>query len=256
VIVLVALFAVAYAIGVRRLARHGRSWPHGRRVAAAAAVVALVAAEVVSDRTFTGHMVEHVLIGMVAPLLLALSAPLTLALQTGSPAVRSGLRRALHSRVAAALSHPVVGFVLFGATMVALYVTPLLEVTARSAPLHGLLHVHVLAVGCLFVWPLVGIDPSPRPVPPGARLLVVLMAVPFHAFLGLALLSASSPVAPAAYADLADQRRAAGLLWVSGELLTLTVAALVWRAWLEADRREAARLDRRLDAATATAAAP
>jgi putative membrane protein len=253
VFVFAAVTAGAYATGVRRLARHGRSWRIGRTAAATGAVVAISIAGVVPDRTFTGHMVEHVLVGMVAPVLLALAAPLTLALQTSSPTVRSVLRRALRSWPVTALSRPVVGFVLFGTTTVALYLTPLLELTARSNPSHALLHVHLLAVGCLFVWPLVGTDPSPRPIPPGARLLVVLLAVPFHAFLGLALLSASHPAAPDAYPDLADQHRAAGLLWVAGELMTLTVATIVWRAWFETDRREAIRLDRRLSAVVADA---
>jgi putative copper resistance protein D len=125
-----------------------------------------------------------------------------------------------------------------------LYLTPLLDLSTSNTLVHVLVHIHLLAVGSLFVWPLVGADPSPRPFPFGARLLAALAFVPFHAFLGLALLSASSPVAPDAYPDLADQRRAAGILWTTGELFTLAIAAIVCRAWLVTDRREAARLDR------------
>lgn len=245
-IALAALLAGTYAISVRRLSRRGRSWPATRRAAAGGAAVAIAIADLSPDQTFTGHMIEHVLVGMIAPLLLALSAPVTLALQAGAPAVRSGLRRALRSRPLTVLSHPLIGLAAFTITAAALYLTPLLELTARSTPLHVLMHLHLLAVGCLFVWPLVAADPSPRPIPPAARLLLVLLAVPVHAFLGLALLNASSPTAPAVYPDLADQHRAAGLLWGSGELFTLILAIIVWRSWLEADRREGARLDRRL----------
>jgi putative copper resistance protein D len=78
----------------------------------------------------------------------------------------------------------------------------------------------------------------------------VLVAVPFHAFLGLALLSTGAPLAPRFYPSLDDQHAAAGVLWASGELLTLVVAGIVFRAWWLADGREAARSDRRLDAAT------
>jgi putative copper resistance protein D len=211
-------------------------------------VTALTVATFVPDGSFTGHMVEHVLLGMVAPLLLAFAAPVTLALQAGSPALRSALRRALHTRLLAAVSHPVAGLGLFGASMVALYLTPLLDLAARNGAVHVLVHVHLTVVGCLFVWPLVGVDPSPRRVPFGGRLLAVLVAVPFHAFLALALLTGTTPVAPDTYPDLADQHRAAGILWASGELLTVVVAAVVCRAWLVADRREAARLDRQLTA--------
>ncbi|MCU1353085.1 MAG: hypothetical protein JWM05_2294, partial [Acidimicrobiales bacterium] len=85
--------------------------------------------------------------------------------------------------------------------------------------------------------------------PFGARLLAVLVAVPFHAFLGLAILSAARPLAPAAYPSLADQRTAAGLLWAMGELFTVGVAAVIVARWYASDQREANRADRRAEAA-------
>jgi putative copper resistance protein D len=68
----------------------------------------------------------------------------------------------------------------------------------------------------------------------------------------MVLLSTSRPLAPAVYPSLADQHAAAGVLWASGELLTLVAAAIVLRAWMVADGREAARADRRLDAPVAS----
>ena len=103
-------------------------------------------------------------------------------------------------------------------------------------------------IGCLFLWPLVGIDVTPRPLPHGARLLAVLVAVPFHAFLGVALLSTTAPLAPSVYPSLDDQHAAAGILWASGELLTLVIAAIVFAQWWAAEQRESVRLDRRLTA--------
>jgi len=200
------------------------------------------------EHLFTAHMVEHLLLGMIGPLLIALAAPMTLALQTGQPATRLLLRKALHSRVVVIITRPLVAWLLFGGTMVGLYLTPLVGASQRNIFLHTLVHVHLLIVGSLFLWPLVGADPLPARLPFGARLLTVLFAVPFHAFVGLALLSAGSPVAPSTYPSLSDQHRAAALLLVSGELLSVTVAGLVFRDWLAADRRTAARLDRRLGA--------
>jgi putative copper resistance protein D len=236
-----------YGTGVRRLARRGRRWSPARTAAFLSGVAVLVAAPVVDDTSFTGHMVEHVGLGMLAPLLLALGAPVTLALQSGRPATTATLRSALRSRPLGVLAHPVVGWLLFGGTMVVLYFTPLLSFSQRHPVPHAALHAHLLVVGCLFLWPLVGVDPVPRRLPYGGRLLAVLVAVPFHAFVGLALVSAASPLAPGVYDSLTDQRRAAAVLWGSGELFTLVVASVVARQWLAADRREAARLDRILD---------
>jgi putative copper resistance protein D len=152
----------------------------------------------------------------------------------------------LNGRAAATLTHPVVAWLLFGGTLIAFYLSPLFELSLRHSWLHALVHVHFLVVGSLFLWALVGIDVTPRPLPYGARLLAVLVAVPFHAFLGVALLSTTAPLAPSVYPSLGDQHAAAGILWASGELLTLAVAAIVFARWWAAEQRESVRLDRRL----------
>ena len=54
-----------------------------------------------------------------------------------------------------------VGFVLFVLSPWVLYFSGWYEATLRSPLLHDLLHVHFLAVGALFFWPLLGLDPVP-----------------------------------------------------------------------------------------------
>jgi putative copper resistance protein D len=246
----VAMAAVVYGRGVRRLRGRGRRWPAGRTAAFASGLVLLLVATQsglgrYDTSGFAVHMGQHLLLGMAAPLLLALGAPITLALQSSSPATKRVVLRAVHGRVATMLARPAVGFALFGATLVALYLSPLLELSLRHPALHALVHAHVVLVGAVFLWPLLGVDVLPRPVPFGARMLAVLAAVPFHAFLGVAILSADKPLVPAFYPSIGDQRAAAGILWSSGELLTLVVAAIVFARWAAADRREGVRLDRR-----------
>jgi cytochrome c oxidase assembly factor CtaG len=245
-LVLVAVIAVLYAVGVRRLARRGRRWRPARSAAVAGALaVAIVAsqsgiARFEADRLWV-HMVQHVLLGMAVPLLIVLSAPLTLALQTARPPARQTLRTALGSRPARVVTHPVVAWCLFGGGLVAIYLTPLLDVAARSDPVHLLVHAHVVVTGTLFLAVLVGVDPLPHRPPFGARLLILLAAVPFHAVVGLALLSAGSPIAPDAYPRLSDQRTAAGLFWGIGELFTVVVAGIILRQWWLGERRAEAR---------------
>lgn len=245
-IVLGAALAVCYGVGVRRLRRRGRLWPVERTLVFGAGTATLAGSQLVPESTFVGHMTGHVLVGMVAPLLLGLGAPVTLALQSITRPAKRRLLRVLHCSPARILAHPVVGFTVFGATLLALYLSPLFPLSLRNPVVHAAVHGHFLAAGCLFLWPLLGADPLPRPLPHGGRLLTVLSAVPFHAFLGLALLSTRSPLAPAVYPSLSDQHAAAGLLWASGELMTVVTAAIVLRAWMAADGREAARLDRQL----------
>jgi len=254
------LAAFLYTRGVLRLAARGRAWSRRRSAAFAGAVVtALVATQSGIGRyegeRFSVHMVQHVLLGLVLPLLVVLSAPITLALQTAGPATRAGLRRLLQGPVGRVVGHPLVGWALFGGGMVVLYLTPALDLAQRSAPAHLAMHAHVTVAGILFLGPLVGVDALPHRPPHPARLLAVLAAVPFHALVAVALTSASSPVAPDAYPSLADQRNAAAVFWVAGELLSLAVTVAVGRQWWVAERRATAREDARLDAAAAAAAA-
>jgi putative copper resistance protein D len=145
------------------------------------------------------------------------------------------------------VTHPLVGWCVFGGGLVALYLTPLLDLAARQPLVHLTVHAHVVLSGCLFLAPLVGVDPLPVRFPHPARLLALLAAVPFHAVVALALTSASRPVAPETYPALDDQRAAAALFWGAGEILTLVAAAVVVRQWWVAEQRAAARDDRELD---------
>jgi cytochrome c oxidase assembly factor CtaG len=245
-IFLAGVLAVVYLRAVARLAHRGRRWRPARVWAFLIGCSLIAVAGFTSDATFTGHMTEHLLLGMAAPFFLALGAPITLTLQTARKGTRRLVRRTLHSKVMAVVAHPIVGWVLFGGTLIAVYFTPLLGVAQRDPVVHVALHIHLVVVGSLFLWPLVGVDPTPRRLPFAARLLALLAAVPFHAFLGLALMSTKSLIAPQAYPSLADQHRAAAVLWASGEIFTFVVAMVVFQQWFAADQRLAVRLERRI----------
>jgi cytochrome c oxidase assembly factor CtaG len=245
-LLVVAVTGALYTVGVRRLAGRGRRWSPARGAAMAGALAVAVVATQSGIGRFEGdrlwvHMVQHTMLGIAVPLLIVLAAPLTLALQTARPPTRQALRTALRSRPARVLTHPVVAWSLFGGGLVVIYLTPLLDVAARNDPVHLLVHTHVVLSGSLFLAVLVGVDPLPHRPPFAARLLVLLVAVPFHAVVGLALLSAGSPIAPDTYPRLSDQRTAAGLFWGMGELFTLVVAGIILRQWWLGERRAEAR---------------
>jgi putative copper resistance protein D len=252
-----------YLRGVRTLAARGRAWSRGRTVAFLAGLATMLFATqsglaAYDTVRFSLHTLQHVLLGMAAPLLLALGAPVTLALQASGRAQQRVLLRVVHSRVLAVATSPFVGWTLFAGTLFGLYFSPLFELSLRNDLVHVAVHLHFLAVGVLFFWPAVGLDPSRRPLPHPARLLYVLVALPFHAFLGLAVRSSEArPLGGDVYGAvdgvtraslLADQRLGAGLLWAVGDLLGLVAAAVVVTQWMAADERRQAREDRRLDA--------
>jgi putative copper resistance protein D len=260
--VVTVVAGVFYAIGVRRLAERGRRWPTARSAAFAGGLVLILVATQSGlaqyDRTlFSLHVVQHMLLGMVAPLLLVLGAPVTLALQACRRPAQQRLLRALHSRPLTIITHPAVVWVLFAGTLVVLYFTGLYELSLRNDVVHALVHAHFVIVGFLFMGYVVGIDSFALGFGYGARLLYVLVLLPFHAFVGVALLGSDRVIASGWYsqvvrswgpASLDDQRLGAGILWGAGELLGAVALAIVLYQWMRHEEREGARLDRRLDA--------
>ena len=265
----VIVLAALYLTGVRRLDVRGRPWPVSRTITFASGLVVIVVATMSGlaayDRVlFSMHVVQHVLLGMVGPILLVLGRPVTLALQASNRPAQARLLAVLHSRPVRAVTNPVVAWALFAGTLVVLYFTGLYELSLRNGWVHAALHVHFVAVGVLFLAFVVGLDPIPGAMSFGARALFVFVLIPFHAFLGVALLGSNRVLAADWYRDvsrswgaspLADQRTGAGILWVAGELFGVLAIAVVVRQWMQAEERKAARIDRRLDAERMVAAA-
>ncbi|MGH9164046.1 MAG: cytochrome c oxidase assembly protein [Acidimicrobiales bacterium] len=240
--------AMALAAYVRAAHRLARPWPPGRTACFAIGCVTVALAALALDdvANFTRHVAQHLLLGMVAPALLSLGAPVTLVVRSVRPAGRRRILRLLHAPAVVALTYPVAVWALFGGSLFALYFTPLYRLSVDHAVLHETLHLHFLVVGALFFWPVVGVDPTPRRLPHGARLAMVFLAVPFHAVLGMALLGASAPMP--GVASLGQQRSGAGLLWAGGDLLGLLAVLIVAVQWAAHDERQAVRADRRADA--------
>jgi putative membrane protein len=235
-----------YVWGVDRLRRRGRTWPAGRTAAFAGGLAVLMVALCsgiahYDTSNFSVHMLQHLLLSMVGPPLLALGAPVTLALQASSRATQRRLVAALHSPAVTFVTHPLVTWALMGASLVALYFSPLYGLTLRHAWLHDLVHLHLVAVGVLFVWPIVGLDPVRWRLPHGARMLYVLTALPFHSVIGLVLTSSSTALW-AAHA-LSDQQAGGGVMMLGGDLVTVIVFVIVFFQWAAADQRLAARAD-------------
>ncbi|MFC7886710.1 cytochrome c oxidase assembly protein [Streptomyces sp. NPDC057376] len=255
-----------YGWGVVRLTRRGDKWPVGRTVSFVAGVlsVLLMMCTKLNDYgmvMFSVHMVQHMIISMVSPILLLLGAPITLALRAlptagrGRKGLRELLLMLLHSRYMRIITHPAFTIPLFIASLYALYFTPLFDFLMGSKVGHIGMMVHFLAVGLVFFWPIMGVDPGPHRPGYVMRMLELFAGMPFHAFFGIALMMASSPMVetfrnpPASLGidALSDQNAAGGIAWAFSEVPSVLVLLALLFQWYASEERQARRKDRAAD---------
>lgn len=238
------LVAVLYWSGAR-----GRGRPQPRRSICFAAGMATVAVAVLSpidalaDVLVSGHMVQHMLLIMVAAPLIVMGDPGTV--MRGVPRdVRkpvgrwrheSGLTPARISR----LSHPVTIFLASAGAIWFWHASVAYEAAAANPALHALEHATFLLTGILF-W---NVLLSPRPqsrLSPGASVLLIFAMAMQGVILSALLTFGDTPWYPSYEAsaqlwnvDPIDDQRLAGLLmWIPGGLIYTGAALRSMGGWL------------------------
>ncbi|MET9265656.1 cytochrome c oxidase assembly protein [Amycolatopsis sp. NPDC004079] len=263
---LAIVLAGLYLAGVRRLRKRGDAWPVGRMVAwfAGCLVILLATSSGIgryAPAMFSVHMGTHMLMSMVAPVLLVLGGPVTLALRAIQPAGRDAppgprewLLAAVHSPVSRFLTNPIVALLLFVGSFYGLYFSGLFDNALNYHWAHLAMNAHFLLVGYVFYWPVIGVDPAPRRLPPVGKLGMMFGAMPFHAFFGVILMNMQTVIGREFYTSLklpwvgdllTDQRLGGGIAWASGEVPVLLVLIALLVQWARQDEREAKRRDRR-----------
>jgi putative copper resistance protein D len=213
---------------------------------------------------FSIHMVQHLLLMLVAAPLLVLAAPVTQLLRATSPEVRQRrLVPLLHSPVVSAIGHPVVTWLTFTLVVWLTHFSPLFNDALEHRGIHDLEHGLYIGASVLFWWPAIAADPARRRVPYPVRVLYVLLQVPVNSFLGMAILFADAPLyphyatlgSPYGISALADQQLAGGLMWIAGDVAFIGAVLLLVAAWMRHEERDAPAAERRADAQRAALAA-
>ena len=213
---------------------------------------------------FSIHMVQHLLLMLIAPPLLLLGAPITQLLRVVSPGVRRRvLLPFLHSGPMVFLSHPVTAWLLFTLVLWGTHFSPLFDVALENPPVHQLEHVLYLVAAMLFWFPVVGADPGPRRLGYPARGLYLLLQMPPSSFLAMAVLFTDAPLyshyatlgAPYGVSALADQQAAAGIMWVWSDVTFIAAILIVVGAWMRHDERRTIEVEARVDEQRAALAA-
>ncbi|MFE7909154.1 cytochrome c oxidase assembly protein [Streptomyces albogriseolus] len=234
-----ALAALVCALTYLRLAqraRHrnpARGWTHWRTASfltgltlLATALLPPVASFAHAD--FRGHMVQHLLVGMYAPLALVLGAPVTLLLRT-LPAVRARrLTAVVHSTPARLVAHPAVALLLSTGSLAVLYFTPLYNAASAHPAGHWLLHLHFLLSGCLFAYVIAGVDPAPAR--PGVRTRLVWLGVAIAAHAVVSQLMYGGFWTDI-HAPIPEVQGGAEIMYYGGDIAELLLAAALVATW-------------------------
>jgi len=145
---------------------------------------------------------------------------------------------------------------LFVAGFYGLYLGGLFDAAVGSHVGHLVMNLHFLLSGYLFYWVVIGVDPTPRPIPPIAKVAVVFASLPLHAFFAIVLMSMPNVLGGSFYRALhlswhtdllGDQRLGGGMAWAAGEIPLAVVMIALLVQWSRSDQRTARRLDRAAD---------
>jgi putative membrane protein len=258
--VVAALLAAAtwYAAGLRQLWRRagrGRGVPSWRAAAFAGGIVALAVAllspiDALGEALFSAHMVQHLMLIIIAAPLLVLGAPLhamlwalpspmrrrTARWWTGAPALRAATR---------ALSAPVLVWGLHVATLWFWHLPGPYGWALRSEAVHALEHACFVGTAVLFWW--IVIQPSGRRrMSYGAAVLYVAAAALQSGVLGALLTFSASPWYASHAAStrawglsaLEDQQLAGLIMWVPMGVVYVVAAAVSFVLWLRTDQTD------------------
>jgi cytochrome c oxidase assembly factor CtaG len=229
----------AWRVGRRHPARPWPWWRTGMFLAGLAVVVIATQSGIgaYDDVLFWDHMIQHLLLIMVAPPLLVVGEPFTLLLHASRNPLHTWAKRVIRSRVVSFLTWPPFGLVAYVVTIVGTHLTSLTGQILRDPLLHDAEHVLYLVVGYLFFLPMLGREPIRWRISYTIRILVLFLAMPVDTFTGLVLGYTTSgtytegPRPPGAPGPVQDVHWAGAIMWIAGDAIMFALMLLVLLAW-------------------------
>ena len=247
---LAVLAAGLYLWGTVRVKRRhpARPWPWWRTALWLGGIAVVVLATesgigVYSESLFWVHMIQHLMLIMIAPPMLVVALPITLLLHASRNPLHTWAKRAVRSRLVTVLTWPPVGLALYAITIVATHLTGLMNTIMSSPTATDIEHAAYLIVGYLFFLPLVGREPIRWRISPMVSFLVLILAMPVDTFTGLVLGTSSTGMTGmagmrpmGAPSPVEDVHWGGAIMWIGGDAIMLAFMMLVYVMWAHADR--------------------
>ena len=265
-VAVILFLAIWYVRAVVLVRAKGISWPVMRAVAWLFGLAVLLwvtsgGPAVYGMVTFSGHMIQHMTLTMVAPIFLVMGSPVTLAMralpvrQDGTRGPREWILWLVHSTWSKIITHPIVAAVNFAGSILLFYYTPVFGWALEYHLGHVFMTVHFLLTGYIFALVIIGRDPLPSRPPHFARVIILLATMVFHAFFAVALMSSEQLIQPDWFGNMGhgwfpaidDQHNGGELMWGLGEIPAVLLGVIACIQWAKDDKREMKRLDREAD---------
>ena len=246
--------ATLYWLGGRRAPhphRDGGRWRTAAFVAGLATIVLALDTRIddLAEQLLWVHMVQHLLLLVVAPPLLALAQPWNRMWHGFPLGFRRPVARAVAQspwllplrRLASVLQDPLPSWICFNATLVLWHIPAAYDATLTSQFIHALEHASFFGTALLFWTRIVDSPPWRSPLGEVPRAVYAGSAMLVSWVLAVTLAVATNPIyspyaeeasRPGGISALADQQIAAGVMWVPGSIpLAIAVLVVVYR-WL------------------------
>ncbi len=216
----------------------GRPWPRGRALTFLAGLAALLAAshgplhDLAETPLIAAHMLQHLLLTLVAPPCLLAGAPGWMVDALLDPL----LRRPAAARAARAITAPLPAYAIAGVTLLAWHLPAPYAAMGASPLVHGLAHASLVLTAALGWWPV--LSPSRRlpALPHGAQILYLFALGMPMTIAGAMITGASQLIYLSASADpLADQRLGGLVMWVPAGLVPVIAFTVVFFRWVAAE---------------------
>jgi len=204
--------------------------------------------DVLGGQFFFVHMIQHLLLVMIAPPLLLLANPFPFFLW-GLPAGarrqigqllrrRTPFRRGLHS-----LTSPGLVWMTFVAFFVAWHDPKAYDAALRNELVHDLEHLTFFGTAMLFWWQVIGAGPLLRSLSRGVRLGYVLAVVPVNMLTGVFIAFARQPIytyytaVPRLWGMtvMQDQMLGGVIMWIPGSMMYLLAALILISRLIQAE---------------------
>ena len=265
VLIPLIIAGVVYFVGWRRLRLRGRQpsrLANGWRLVAYWLGIVLIALallspiEALAGQLFFMHMIQHLLLVMLAPPLLMLANPMAFLLwglpaiwRRRAGAVLSGIlhRQSTSRKYLRTLTSPGISWMLFIGFLIGWHDPNLYNAALRNDLVHDIEHLTFFGSAMLFWWHVVGAGPTihkrfTRP----ARVMYVIAAIPPNMLTGIVIAFAGQVIytyylgVPRLWGidALGDQTIGGVIMWVPGSMMYILAVLILTARWLQGEEKK------------------